>query len=844
MTGPIATNLQPVPNWSAGQWQAAQGGTTIGAGATYQDRTAIRSTVVTPTAGQPYAQVVGGIAQNVLGVAAGTTVRVSADIFLSSPRKDAFVTFLGRDAPNNDSYAVTFDPSTPQTQYNLTQGAWMRLSWLVTVNAGRTLTMIYFRGYESLTGADPGTAGAYVDVARVMVTADYPPDYFDGDSPDAKWTGAPNASPSVLYNVTAPVVVISPITCEVTVDGTRLADTAEAWQMHEPVALDGLHIQWGRDGPQSQPDLASCTLTVADADGDAEFLGLLHVGAVLEVNASSQIDTGGAPSDVTVDGGFATDLTLRVDATPDLTVTDDPAHDAISAPGHSVKLTASSTTVFGSVYVPPAPFTTAPGGWGAIPTFDPASPEWTVSLMVRGGPVAMGLYWELTGFAESTKSAPRTPIGGQITFDTSAGPSGSYVTVGGPTLDPTSASVWLGIRIGGVHRVAYADCPVAQTYDGTGAGSYADCDCVWLDELSVMAPSVTTRRATVFSGRITDLAASAMGAAVSVEITASDWAADLANQNIGDQPWLAERLDARASRIVGYAPAAGRPAVYVDPRPAALPVSWLDVDNQPLYGLLSDLATSGDALLWPMRVGELWFEDPATRASVGTLGLDSGSGLVTVTGGRPSGGIALDSCEVLRDELTLEQNVEDVLTRVALTWLDQTLDETGNMQPTETSLYADDTTAQGTLGVRELSVSTLLTTAADGQTVADNILARARSDAWHAKGLTWDTRLPAPFTPEDRAAALTALDMKLRVGLLVTVTDTPAWVPLGPTLSAFLEGGSYTFTGGRWSLELSLSPSSVSGKSCTYAELPTAWTYALFDPAVSYLDLWGVSVDA
>ena len=71
-------------------------------------------------------------------------------------------------------------------------------------------------------------------------------------------------------------------------------------------------------------------------------------------------------------------------------------------------------------------------------------------------------------------------------------------------------------------------------------------------------------------------------------------------------------------------------------------MSWQDIDNQPLYGLLEDLAVTGDGVLWPLAANTLWIEDPDTRDSAGTLGPDpGGSGLITVTPGRPTGGVGV-----------------------------------------------------------------------------------------------------------------------------------------------------------------------------------------------------------
>lgn len=624
----------------------------------------------------------------------------------------------------------------------------------------------------------------------------------------------------------------APISCEVFVDGTRLADTAASWAQRTPTALSGLSVEWGRDGPQAQPEIGTCSLVVADADGDTEFLGLLKVGAWLEVNSSTTITTE-QPSDVVIDPGFTSPPSSRVEATG--TAVNDPARDALAPPGHAVKLT-QAPTVQGWVHVPPGPFTSHPGGWLMIPQFVDGQ-TWQISIMLRAGPIPNpGMRFQVIGFEESN-NFNITQIG---TARQTGAIVGQYVTISDTvTALPAQYPLWLGVQITGLISPAWNAVPAGTTWANVGVGAWGEVGAIWLDEMHAYPPLTTARRARVFTGRITDLIASAMGGqAVQVEITATEWTADLANQNLGDVPWLKERLDARAGRICSYA--ARRPSIYLDARCAAFQVSWVDVDNQPLYPLLEDLAITGDGVLWPIARDVLWVEDPETRASVGSLGPDpGGSGLITVYGGRDAGAVLLDSCDVGRDELRLEQNVEDIVTRVALTWLDQTLDEQGNQQPTDVTLYRDDLNAQSTLGIREFAVSTQLTTAADGQAVGDRKLARSRANTWHADGLVWDTRI-SPDDVDHQLAALRLLDLTARVGCLLTVTDVPAWIPLGPDLSAYVEGGTYRFEGGRWILEIGLAPSSVSGTSAKWTDLDPAWHWNMFDPLVAWVDLWGV----
>jgi hypothetical protein len=438
---------------------------------------------------------------------------------------------------------------------------------------------------------------------------------------------------------------------------TRLADTGADYAAGVPTALSGLSLTWGRDGPQSQPEVGACTFTVADKQGDADFLGTLKVGAPVTVYATTEVDTG-TPADAAVDPGFASDLNWRLRSTG--TVSDDPGKDALAPPGHAARIALGSGA---DATVPVAPFTAHPGGWIGVPRIGGpgmAGQQWAVTMRYRAGPILGpgAASWQYRYFTDSAKQGG-AGLGNYVTF---ARQAGAYVTVGGVYTVPANMPYdrWIGLGMSAVAEPSWATVtPAALTWAQVPAGSWADVGAAWVDEFHAVAPPVTYRRATVAYGRITDLAASAAGDTVRVDVTASDWTADLANQSIGAAPWLAERLDARAARIASYVTAGT--SVAVDARCAALLVSWLDVDNQPAYGLFQDLATTGDGILWP-RLGTLWIEDPDTRAAVGLLGPDPISGAVVISGARgTTGGVVLDSCDVLRDGLTLEQTVEDVV---------------------------------------------------------------------------------------------------------------------------------------------------------------------------------------
>lgn len=148
-----------------------------------------------------------------LNLQAGHTYWVAADIYVGSLNKTGGIRLIARDDPNNDSLAAT--PSGPTTDPNLSlpipgRDQWFRTFWQATVNAGRTITGIYFvtttPQAADLTYTTVHPDGSVVQVDRVLVTEvqageTQPPDFFDGDTLDTPtqafdWTGTAHQSTS------------------------------------------------------------------------------------------------------------------------------------------------------------------------------------------------------------------------------------------------------------------------------------------------------------------------------------------------------------------------------------------------------------------------------------------------------------------------------------------------------------------------------------------------------------------------------------------------------------------------------------------------------------------------
>jgi hypothetical protein len=429
---------------------------------------------------------------------------------------------------------------------------------------------------------------------------------------------------------------------------------------------------------------------------------------------------------------------------------------------------------------------------------------------------------------------------------------GAWHTVAGTFL-PNLAGAWVGIEVRSFPTgPAWADLPPALTWATvTPPGwRWVDYARVLVDDVLVTAPAAgVTRTALVFSGRITDLSASyddelPGGGGVSVEVTAQDFTADLANNRIGDDPWPVQALSTRVARILTLA-STGVTAL-IDPSIAATLLTYRDVDSQPAAGLITEIAASVDAVAWSathQTTGPYyWLEDPSQRPALVTLYVNPDTGLVTI-GPTPAidDALLLSACDLLRDPVQWQQDVADTSTRVDVTWLEQGVDDDGKPTATERHVVVINAPLEAALGQRGVSLSTQLQAQADAATVANRLLARVTATGWRVDGLTWDTSL-FPLDPGDITTALDLLDGTTRIGRPVIVTDLPTWSPSGPALPLYIEGGSYTFAEGWWVFDLTTS-SGVGGQgtSVTWAQLPTAWRWVDFDPAITWARLRGVA---
>jgi len=622
-------------------------------------------------------------------------------------------------------------------------------------------------------------------------------------------------------------------------DGVQLSDGRDVDSL-APMVLSGLRVQWGRSTILDQPAPATCVLTLLDALGGQSFRELVGIGRTLSVRADATVYP--APGAVVL-----MDHQFTAPPLPPLVAENGSA--SLGGTG-ALKLVADKATQPVVLDFTPGPSESQggnPAAWDAVPR-PKAGQSWAAAVLVTL-PAAFAGYtgWRAAAYpldylAPWQRGAQRSDIPLNVT-----GAAVTYV----PTPD-----AWQGIRV-----VVSPTGPAWNELDRTpwnalDSRSWLDLSTFAVDNVKLTAPGAGTQRSgLVFSGRITDMEArfdTGSGATL-IDITAQDQRSELANRDVGDEPWLAERLDTRFARIVTLS---GQPIKYqIDSAPAPLQVSWRDVDRQGALTLLQELAISADSVLWcatSLTTGP-YLDMEALGQRPALSGLSQGaSGIVTI-GPMDSvpGQVTLDACDLSRDPVRWVQDVADVSTRVAVTWREQTLNDKGQPAPTDSVVTTADPVLEARMGTRRVAVSTQLAAQADAARLAANILGRTSSPGWRISGLTWDALVSDAMTSDQLTRMMTLLDGTTRNGCPVLVTNLPPWSPVDgrAQVPLFVEGGTYTSHDGAWQLDMITSAPTAAGVSCKWEDMPstphpvTAWRWQDFHPSIRWVDLSGVKVN-
>jgi hypothetical protein len=610
--------------------------------------------------------------------------------------------------------------------------------------------------------------------------------------------------------------------CTLVVDGARFSDGSPGDP--DTAALTGLAVVWGRDTTVDQPPPATCSFSVV---GTAT--GIIQTGLSVAVEAVSTLYPDASVSTF-LDPGFEADPLALADVFNAEAEADPLADSGV----RSLRINPLDPARRWTVILPPAPTVpngTDPSAWDAIPTTSTAQ-TWQVGARVKGPP---GLVLDVSAvlFSGPWNNAVQV-IEAPVSFVL----TGDWQTVTFAYYVEWTAPAWLGLQMTAYPTgPTWDDLDPAETWDDLDpTQTWREYAAVRVDNVAVLAPDVGTERTVlVFAGRVTSMAAEWDDSldATRLDVVASDFTADLNNCDVGDEPWPVEPMGDRFARILALADLAV--TAEIGEALAPIPVSYRDVDRQPAAGLLQSLAASVDGVLWAaahLTTGAyLKVEDTADRQSLFVL-VEIDGVVVVVSAGS---GTVISACDVARDPITFQQDVNDITTRAAVTWKEQTTDDDGIPQPTDRTVTVIDPELETRYGVRRISVATELVTEDDATDVAQRLLDRLTIADWRASGVHIDDD-----DLDDPGLLLDLLDGTTRIGQAIRLTDLPPWSPVGAELPLYVEGGTCQFDDGRWLVDLNVSQAHGQGESAAWNELNPAWTWAQFDPSLSWADLYGV----
>jgi hypothetical protein len=640
-----------------------------------------------------------------------------------------------------------------------------------------------------------------------------------------------------------------PFTSWVTVDGTRIPCTAADLGAGKPTILDGLTFNWGRQSSVDQPDTETCSFTIREQLSDAvTTLQAIHVGSHIEIWTEGDVVP--SQAETMTQTGFPVTGPLdpmrwnrRSGDNPTITVSRAPgfAWNAawLAVPGNYNWAT--------QVAFPPdvfQPAGTNPGAWDGIARLLPGQ-QWNYTAQVW---VPAGVTVNLTAYGYSGPhsadyaggcpvSPPATPTGNT---NTAVG-NWHWLTLAGTIrlssaqTDPAGYWIAAGIQL--------VNMPAPATWAQT-PGLWSDQTLRWIDYnqagvsfLSITHDTESIRDVLVWSGQVTSLVSQAAGdKAYTTAVTCADISTALANLKVGDVPWNRETVQARANHIVALVPTA--PPITIDAGLRPIMVSYRDVDAQPPLGLLQDLAQTAGGIMWITSHATqgvyLWMEDIDNRAAVRRFVIDPVTGLVTIGPNVAAEDVAIISArDILRDPVAWTQDVSIVITQVSVGWLEQITDPDSGQPSTNdhTEIVQASAADLNRYGIRDLSVSTELTTQTDAIALASRLLSQAKNTGWLASGFTLDTvvidrEIPTVDYATRVDIIMDLLDATDRIGMAVTLIDNPAWTPATAVASMYVEGGTYTWTDYRWNLDLTASPAAGQGESATWNDFqgtPARW---------------------
>ena len=561
--------------------------------------------------------------------------------------------------------------------------------------------------------------------------------------------------------------------CTLTVAGQRVT------------ALDSLTVTWGRDNATTQPQAATCTASLF-VDDASTALQMYTIGRK-----------------VTVSSDIATYTTGTAAAYPIALAS--PIYGSIDAAGR-IRSDADGDDL-AILTIPPAQVSNDPAAWDAIPVAESGT-TWNIEAALD---LPAGANVSIRPCYYASPSASPT-FGEEIASIRQTG------TVRGAwTIPPSARRKWVGVVfLAGPTGVTWNTSPVPWK---PGPRTWTGLNTITLQSVNVTRPKeATTIQVEVFAGSITDVSLEFNENAKRpiLKITAADMLAELEHVRVSSEPWATQPLSDRLNNIVRALPQTVTPSITVDPVPASRSLIWQDADSQSAATLFKTAATSTGAVLWSathrLTGPYLKFEDPSTRGALGKLTLEGGQLHVSAQ----KAAHTLSASQLLR-EGTLTQSNGDAASVVRLTWKEPGVDADGKRTATDRTITIEDKDLISRIGYREISLSTSLAIQDEAEAAAARLFRTYLPGGFNIPRLTWDTRVhPEKINPDTLA---TLLDATRRLGLMLSVSDLPAWYP-SRTMTTYIDGGRYTYENQRWKLELNASTTAATGRGLTWNQLP------------------------
>lgn len=561
--------------------------------------------------------------------------------------------------------------------------------------------------------------------------------------------------------------------CTLTVAGQRVT------------ALDSLNVTWGRDNSTTQPAAATCTASLF-VDDAATALQMYTIGRKVTVSSDIATYTTGTPSPYAI--ALATALYGKIDAAGRI---------RSDADGDDLAI----------LTMPPAQPSDDPAAWDAIPVAE-SDTTWTIEAVLDLP----------AGASVSIRPCYYASPSGSPTFGEEIASIRRTGTVRAAfTIPPAARRKWVGVvLVAGPTGVTWNTSPVPWK---PGPRAWTGLNTITLRSVNVTRPKeATTIPVEVFAGSITDVSVefNEQARRPVLQITAADMLAELEHVRVSAEPWATQRLSDRLNNIVRALPQSVTPSITVDPVPASRSLIWQDADSQSAATLFKSAATSTGAVLWSathrLTGPYLKFEDPSTRGALGKLTLENGQLHVSAQ----KAAHTLSASQLLR-EGTLTQSNGDAASVIRLTWKEPGVDADGKRTATDRTITIADKDLISRIGYREISLSTSLAIQAEAEAAAARLFRTYLPGGFNIPRLTWDTRVhPEKINPDTLA---TLLDATRRLGLMLSVTDLPAWYPTS-TMTTYIDGGRYTYENQRWKLELNASTTAATGRGLTWNQLP------------------------